>query len=70
MVLNNYIFFILFILFYFNYFNYSYDINYLSILPIINSIPTYTLQAITGNMLGDGSISLSKKKIKVKENIL
>jgi hypothetical protein len=39
----------------------SYCLTYLSILPIINSIPTPTLQAITGNMLGDGSISLSKK---------
>ena len=29
----------------------------LSILPIINSIPKSTLQTITGNMLGDGSIS-------------
>lgn len=33
---------------------------YISILPIINSIPSSTLQTITGNMLGDGSISLSK----------
>lgn len=32
-----------------------------SILPIIHSIPTSTLYSITGNMLGDGSISLSKK---------
>jgi hypothetical protein len=36
------------------------DIKYLSVLPIISSIPTLTLQTITGNMLGDGSISLSK----------
>src|SRR6202012_3619760 len=36
------------------------DINYLSILPLINSISNTTLHAITGNMLGDGSISLSK----------
>jgi len=38
----------------------GYDINYLSILPIINSISNTTLHTITGNMLGDGSISLSK----------
>ena len=36
----------------------SFNINlYLSILPIISSIPKSTLQTITGNMLGDGSIS-------------
>nr|YP_009493145.1 LAGLIDADG endonuclease [Ganoderma leucocontextum]AWJ63940.1 LAGLIDADG endonuclease [Ganoderma leucocontextum]WVH38034.1 LAGLIDADG endonuclease [Ganoderma leucocontextum] len=29
-------------------------------LPIINSIPTSTLHTIIGNMLGAGSISLSK----------
>nr|YP_009710758.1 LAGLIDADG endonuclease type 2 [Amanita thiersii]QFZ98706.1 LAGLIDADG endonuclease type 2 [Amanita thiersii] len=55
-----YLFFI-YILFYYGYSNNSYDINYLSILPFINSIPTSTLHTITGNMLGDGSISLSKK---------
>src|ERR1700722_6652166 len=38
----------------------DYDINYLSILPLINSISNTTLHTITGNMLGDGSISLSK----------
>jgi LAGLIDADG DNA endonuclease family protein len=37
----------------------DYDIKYLSILPI-NSISNTTLHTITGNMLGDGSISLSK----------
>ena len=43
------------------YFDNSYfNVNYLSILPIIYSIPKSTLQTITGNMLGDGSISLSK----------
>ena len=36
------------------------DIKYLSIFPIINSIPNPILHTITGNMLGDGSISLSK----------
>jgi hypothetical protein len=38
----------------------DYDINYLSILPFINSISNTTLHTITVNMLGDGSISLSK----------
>jgi len=38
----------------------AYDIKCLSILPIINSIPKLILHTITGNMLGDGSISLSK----------
>jgi hypothetical protein len=39
----------------------AYNIKYLSILPIINiNIPNPILQAITGNMLGDGSISLNK----------
>src|SRR6267378_4414675 len=40
----------------------AFDIQYLSILPFINNIPNPILQAITGNMLGDGSISLSKNK--------
>jgi len=53
-------FIFIYILFYYHYSNNSIDINYLSILPIIHSIPTSTLHAITGNMLGDGSISLSK----------
>lgn len=35
--------------------------SYLSVLPILNSIPKSSLQPITGNMLGDGSISISKK---------
>jgi hypothetical protein len=43
-----------------NFSDNSYDIKYLSILPIIHSVPASTLHAITGNMLGDGSISLSK----------
>jgi len=51
--------FILFILLNSNYYNNSYD--RCSLLPIIPSISTSTLHAITGNMLGDGSISLSKK---------
>jgi len=54
---------IIYLYFYYIYYNYPNDINYLSILPIINSIPTSTLHTITGNMLGDGSISLSKKNI-------
>jgi len=54
------IIFSLLLVFCYIYYDNSYDINYLSILPIINSIPNLTLQTITGNMLGDGSISLSK----------
>jgi hypothetical protein len=43
-------------------FSYLFDNSYnsslnLSILPIINSIPKLTLETITGNMLGDGSIN-------------
>ena len=41
-------------------YNNSCDIGYLSVFPIIISIPKSTLSAITGNMLGDGSISLSR----------
>ena len=44
-----------------NYFEYSIDIYYLSVFPIINSLPNNTIHKITGNMLGDGSITLSKK---------
>ena len=48
-------------MFFYIYFQSLYDINIVvSILPIINSIPNKTLYTITGNMLGDGSISLSK----------
>ena len=43
------------------YYDISYHIQSLSILPILNCITSPTLQTITGNMLGDGSISLSKK---------
>jgi hypothetical protein len=59
MLLNNYIFSLFFLFLFFYNYNNSYDINYLSVFPIINSIPKSTLHAITGNMLGDGSISLS-----------
>ena len=38
-------------------FNY---INQLFLLPILNSIPKNSLHAITGNILGDGSLSLSR----------
>src|ERR1700760_161175 len=55
-----YIYFIIYIVFYYFYFDNSYDIKYLTILPIIKSIPTSVLHTITGNMLGDGSIRLSK----------
>src|SRR6266498_688099 len=65
-----YIFFIFLFLFFYNY-NNSYDINYLSVFPIINSIPKSLLYAITGNMLGDGSISLfTETKIYPYPNIL
>lgn len=60
--LNNYIF-LLFVIYFFLFHIYldnSYDIRCLSILPIINSIPRSTLNSITGNMLGDGSLRLSK----------
>lgn len=60
--------FIIYILYYYNNslssFHFidtmDYDIIYLSILPLINSISNTTLHTITGIMLGDGSISLSK----------
>ena len=53
-------YFIFFI--YISYFHYTnhYEI-YLSILPILKTIPNQTLYTITGNLLGDGSISLNKK---------
>jgi hypothetical protein len=60
--LNNYIF-LLFVIYFFLfniYLDNSYDIRCLSILPFINSIPRSTLNSITGNMLGDGSLRLSK----------
>jgi len=38
----------------------SYDFKYSSLLPIFSTVSTTTLHTITGNMLGDGSISLSK----------
>jgi hypothetical protein len=50
------------LIFLFLIFNYIFDNSNissfnLSVLPIINSIPKSTLETITGNMLGDGSIS-------------
>jgi formate hydrogenlyase subunit 3/multisubunit Na+/H+ antiporter MnhD subunit len=36
------------------------DVKCLSLVSIIHSIPKFTLNIITGNMLGDGSLSLSK----------
>lgn len=33
-----------------------------SVVPLIHSIPESTLNTITGNMLGDGSLSLSRSK--------
>ena len=57
-----FIFIYIYIIFCLIYSDYSYDMApCASILPIIHSIPTSTLYSITGNMLGDGSISLSKK---------
>jgi hypothetical protein len=43
------------------YLTYWSDVKYLFLVPIIHSIPELTLQTITGNMLGDGSFSLSKR---------
>jgi hypothetical protein len=60
--IKHYILIIIYIIFCYIYSENSYDIKYLSILPILNSIPNLTLHTITGNMLGDGSISLSKIK--------
>lgn len=64
MVFNLYIFILFFTYFIYpqsghNFLDYSY-INHLSVLPILNSIPKNSLHAITGNMLGDGSLSLSR----------
>ena len=50
---------LIFTYFIYNHFDYNY-INHLSVLPILNSIPKNSLYAITGNMLGDGSLSLSR----------
>ena len=46
------------------------EVKYLSLIPIIKSIPDLTLNTITGNMLGDGSLSLSKSKKGGKLNTL
>ena len=57
-----FIFIYIYITFCLIYSDYSYHMApCASILPIIHSIPTSTLHTIAGNMLGDGSISLSKK---------
>ena len=37
-----------------------YDIKYLSIFPVISYILTSTLHTITGNILGESSLNLSK----------
>ena len=45
------------------WYTHFYDLDhmkYLSVLPIIQSTPVPLLHTITGNMLGDGSLSLSK----------
>ena len=56
----HYILIIIYIIFCYVDLDNLYDVKYLSILPIIHSTPTPLLKIITGNMLGDGSISLSK----------
>jgi len=65
-------YFILILFIYFIYKNLDYNINiYYSILPpILTTIPKETLNIITGNMLGDGSIQYNKilKNGKVKGN--
>lgn len=63
---SNYLLLIFYIIIFYIYFSISvyldisYDILY-GLCPIISSIPSKTLYSITGNMLGDGNISLSKK---------
>src|ERR1700744_285627 len=47
----------------------SYDFKYSSLLPIFSTVSTTTLHTITGNMLGDGSISLSKVNNKYRIRI-
>jgi len=58
----HYISIIIYIIFFYIYIylDHSYDFKYSSLLPIFSTISTSTLHTITGNMLGDGSISLSK----------
>jgi len=56
----HYIPIIIYIIFLFIYSDNSYDLKYSSLLPIFSTVSTSTLHTITGNMLGDGSVSLSK----------
>jgi len=56
----HYIPIIIYIIFFYIYSDHSYDLKYSSLLPIFSTVSTSTLHTITGNMLGDGSISLSK----------
>src|SRR6266702_699407 len=56
----HYILIIIYIIFFYIYSDHSYDLKYSSLLPIFSTVSTSTLHTITGNMLGDGSISLSK----------
>jgi hypothetical protein len=58
----HYISIIIYIIFFYIYIysDHSYDFKYSSLLPIFSTISTSTLQTTTGNMLCDGSISLSK----------
>ena len=56
----HYILIIIYIIFFYIYSDHSYDLKYSFLLPIFSTVSTSTLHTITGNMLGDGSISLSK----------
>ena len=56
----HYILIIIYITYLYIYSDNLYEIRYLSVFPIIQSIPVSVLQTITGNMLGDGHISISK----------
>ncbi len=50
----------IYIIFFYIYSDHECDLKYSFLLPIFNTVSTSTLHSITGNMLGDGSISLSK----------
>jgi hypothetical protein len=67
----HYISIIIYIIFFYIYIysDHSYDFKYSSLLPIFSIISTSTLYTITGNMLGDGSISLSKVNNKYRIRI-
>jgi hypothetical protein len=50
----------IYIIFFYIYSDHEYDLKYSSLLPIFSTVSTSTLHSITGNMLGDEFISLSK----------